>query len=612
MYSKNHPSGWFFVLVVANMNTMKFLSNFLLPAGIFLFPFVYFSVDFHSIAFPKVVFIFLISNLSLLFLLWGGSKSSLEFPKSWVGVGLAFYILILFLAGLLGANFSASFWSSFNRMNGIVTWVNYFILFITLSGMYARGKASWVPIFRSLGLSLLFLSSLDFLKFFNIETPQFFGNSTYLGIYLVLGFFLLIIGFILEHSKYWKCLYVLASISVFFNPFIFELNPGRLFVGEARASGLVMKLGLILVAFLWLLHKKLSYKKVVLVSSALIFLILGIWGYGFNSILRGQGFVYEAYVRETGVSRPIVWGMALSGIQESPWLGYGPENFTYVFQENLDSRLIQLEDFPWFDRAHNFVLDSIIAHGYIGIFVLAVLFIIVVKISFSLYLRDREFYFLIIPFILILHFLQMQTSFETYNGLFLVFILLAFLVSSEGKVLKIVIPPNFVLGFRTVSLGVVLCAIWFWIAVPVSENRLIAKISNSGMFQYRIDNYPKLEGAKFNPVNTLRFISSEYTRAIFLNFENIQNSEKLKDRVVNELNAIISLYDSHYDKQYLNYKYLVNYSSLLANSIVVGIDKMDKAEEIARKALAISDAYPHPVSVLEARNKRPVVYIPSI
>jgi hypothetical protein len=63
--------------------------------------------------------------------------------------------------------------------------------------------------------------------------------------------------------------------------------------------------------------------------------------------------------------RYFVWPMAIEGWKERPILGWGQENFTYIFQEHYRPEMYELE--PWFDRAHNIFLDWLVVGGLVGI-----------------------------------------------------------------------------------------------------------------------------------------------------------------------------------------------------------------------------------------------------
>jgi len=62
--------------------------------------------------------------------------------------------------------------------------------------------------------------------------------------------------------------------------------------------------------------------------------------------------------------RFLVWDIALQGIKERPLLGWGQENFNFVFNKYYKPELYAQEQ--WFDRVHNIVFDWLIAGGILG------------------------------------------------------------------------------------------------------------------------------------------------------------------------------------------------------------------------------------------------------
>ncbi len=62
------------------------------------------------------------------------------------------------------------------------------------------------------------------------------------------------------------------------------------------------------------------------------------------------------------------WGAAWKGFLERPIFGWGPENFSTVFDKFFDSRFFtpgQTTE-TWFDRAHSLVFDTLVANGLVG------------------------------------------------------------------------------------------------------------------------------------------------------------------------------------------------------------------------------------------------------
>jgi O-antigen ligase len=57
--------------------------------------------------------------------------------------------------------------------------------------------------------------------------------------------------------------------------------------------------------------------------------------------------------------------MAIKGIAEKPFIGWGQESFNYVFNKYYDPRMYNQEQ--WFDRAHNVFFDWLTAGGILGL-----------------------------------------------------------------------------------------------------------------------------------------------------------------------------------------------------------------------------------------------------
>jgi O-antigen ligase len=152
-------------------------------------------------------------------------------------------------------------------------------------------------------------------------------------------------------------------------------------------------------------------KTTIFIATLGMFTILVASLYGISSITRGEGVVYDFYVKESGLARPMVWNMAKGASVARPLLGYGNENFEYVYQHNLDIKIMRLENPEWFDKVHNLILDELVNTGYVGLSAMFIIFCLVCYLSFRYYLREGKFYFLIIPFIFIFNFLQTQTFF---------------------------------------------------------------------------------------------------------------------------------------------------------------------------------------------------------
>lgn len=66
-----------------------------------------------------------------------------------------------------------------------------------------------------------------------------------------------------------------------------------------------------------------------------------------------------------GKARTLLWGMSWKGVEERPILGWGQDNFIYVFSKYYDPEMYAQEQ--WFDRTHNVFFDWLIAGGFLGL-----------------------------------------------------------------------------------------------------------------------------------------------------------------------------------------------------------------------------------------------------
>jgi Tfp pilus assembly protein PilF len=67
----------------------------------------------------------------------------------------------------------------------------------------------------------------------------------------------------------------------------------------------------------------------------------------------------------TANSRFMIWRMSWEGFKERPLLGWGQDNFLYVFSKHYNPNMYNQE--PWFDRSHNVFFDWLIAGGALGL-----------------------------------------------------------------------------------------------------------------------------------------------------------------------------------------------------------------------------------------------------
>ncbi len=280
----------------------------------------------------------------------------------------AAFVFAIGLADLLGENPWKSFWSNFERMEGFVTLLHLFAYFIVMASVLNTEKlwrSFWntsVGVSVLLGLyGLLQLGGVIVINQGGVRLDATFGNATYLAIYMLFHIFITA-WLALSHRGAAFVKYVYWAI-ILLQAFIlyFTATRGAIlgFLGGALLAGLLLALTM---------KGEAKVRKFAFGLVAAVVLIIG----GFF-LIRNTAFVHNNPVLsrmatisvEGGSARFMVWGIALQGIKERPILGWGQENFIYVFTKYYDPEMYAQE--PWFDRVHDVFLDWLIAGGIIGL-----------------------------------------------------------------------------------------------------------------------------------------------------------------------------------------------------------------------------------------------------
>jgi O-antigen ligase/tetratricopeptide (TPR) repeat protein len=292
-------------------------------------------------------------------------------PKfSWALVASGSLLAILTASMFLSENPYRSFWSNYERMEGLVTHAHLFLYFLILGTVLDADKL-WKWFFRmSLGVSMIVamysfaqLGGAIDIRQSTTRIDATFGNSTYLAIYALMHIFLAVFLWVRDgarNSLRWIYLLVAA------------VNMVILYYTQTRGTMLGLLGGTFLASLLVALfdreHPQL--KKYAIGGIAAVVLLVGVF-----IAARDTAFVRNnpTLVRfaeislsdATTQSRFLIWNMSLQGFKERPILGWGQDNFIYVFSKYYDPKMWRQE--PWFDRSHNVFFDWLIAGGALGL-----------------------------------------------------------------------------------------------------------------------------------------------------------------------------------------------------------------------------------------------------
>ncbi|MFH0890887.1 MAG: O-antigen ligase family protein [Candidatus Liptonbacteria bacterium] len=371
------------------------LSKFFLHASVFAVVLVSASNYFPFIGVKYYFFRWMVELAAICTLLWWA------FEKGDLGMRLrhAFREKIVWavsafagaytLATLFAYDIHSAIWSNFERGEGGFQMLHYYLFFLLLVVLFNE-EWNWKALFRSSLLAAVLvilygvLSAAPGGQFFlgpyssgngpiaptmwgRLAATRFqgsLGNPAYVSIYLI---FMSFFGMWLWFSKKrdWLGNLGYASLMVLF--FLFFWLAGTRGAMLGLIAGIFAYLGYLCV---------FGQKKLRIIA---IMILLGLFGLGLLAFglrsqpwmqrLPGSRLLFLDFGEYTAQTRFWTWGSAWQGFKERPILGWGPENFTVVFDKHFDVRHFAPGENreTWFDRAHSVIFDYLTETGLVGL-----------------------------------------------------------------------------------------------------------------------------------------------------------------------------------------------------------------------------------------------------
>ena len=208
-----------------------------------------------------------------------------------------------------------------------------------------------------------------------------FGNASYLAIYMLFHVFITAFLLVKWRGAIWMK-YVYGAIII--------LQLVILYFTATRGALLGLVGGVFLSTLLISIFEKQNKQNRKIAIGVLIAVValIGIFFVAKNTRFINNNQVLgrlSSISLEEGATRFKIWNIAWQGVKERPILGWGQENFNFVFNKYYNSSLFDQE--PWFDRVHNIFFDWLIAGGILGFLAY---FSIPILILFYLWRRLEE------------------------------------------------------------------------------------------------------------------------------------------------------------------------------------------------------------------------------
>ncbi len=308
-----------------------------------------------------------------------------------LNVSVTLFAVITLIADLLGVNPIRSLWSNFERMEGWIVIIHLWAFYITATSLFGAGAVGKKIWHRWMNTSVVVATIIalygvgQLLGWFAIHQSAArldatIGNSAYLGIYIIIHMFIVAYLYFAVRSDDFQG-------KMFFGwayPVLFVLFGFVALETQTRAAVIGLAAGLFIALLLYTIFAKSHSMKSRKITGGIIIALIVLAGIFF--VERKQPFFANSPIfgrlaslsveNLRGEGRAYIWPMAIKGGLERPILGWGQENFNYIFNANYAPEMYGQEQ--WFDRAHSVFLDWFVASGFVGLFAYLALFILAI------------------------------------------------------------------------------------------------------------------------------------------------------------------------------------------------------------------------------------------
>lgn len=311
----------------------------------------------------------------------------INIKKTPLTIAYALFMVVLLLADLFGVDRERSLWSNFERMEGFVGHIHLFAYFFVLTAMiptlkdwqkmwkwfiasniailvYAYGQLMGAPgtfLAEKFPAMATWFSTRFPIHMSGNRLDATIGNSAYFAIFCLM--------FIFIYALMWS--QRTSSKRSWFYPSLIVLNLVALFYSGTRGTMIGIVIGGFVTLGLEAYKETGKMRKVfagVLVTATI--LIGSIFVFKNTQFIQSSPTLSRlssiSFSDVTASSRLSMWKISYEAWLERPILGYGQDNFSYVFARKfIPEKMCNLE--PWYDRSHDVFFDWLVAGGILGL-----------------------------------------------------------------------------------------------------------------------------------------------------------------------------------------------------------------------------------------------------
>lgn len=497
---------------------------------------------------------------------------------AWLPAGL---LAVAYATSLAGVNFYHSFWSTFDRGDGLLTltivvaffylvllsagkdFVNKFLKAVSLVGSLVATHAllQWIEITSGINLPGIDLT--------RGRLGGTLGNAAFLASYLgMTAFATLAVARTVLANTVWKKLAYVSAILQFI----------VIFLTATRGS----IVSLLAVGFITLVYLSAKGSGRVLQGSRLglgALILLGILFVVFRSPLSQSSFepirrvASISLADETVSSRVFLAKHLGKAIFDHPLTGYGSEHVVTVFNREYQPSAI-LEQ--WFDRSHNAFIDYFLQYGIVGGLLYVLLIIFGLVLAWKVYKRGQV-WGVYAGLAILMYGLQNLFVFDTAVTLWLLFVLIALVITALDETSPISLETS----ISKQSVAGVVALFVLYLIVPVSIQPMRANLLLADGYLYHVADVKKANEFMEKGLALNTYADLEYGYQAYTNYT---------DRQVHMLTGLERVQAYQFtknilEKNFAKYPYDARTATYFAHVLELAPKEVGVDEDLITKAL---------------------------
>ena len=512
---------------------------------------------------------------------------------------LLFLPLMLFvtwfsISGVFAVNPSLSFWSSLMRGTGLLT-IYYAtgvsLLLASLVRKYGKPFLYLVLQYFAVASLIVALSVWFGDEGFHIQTQLFIrssgggllGNSSLAAAYLIFGIFSnLFLIFSKSIKKGWKAFAIITTTVILFSPLFVDLygffTDGGI-LGSARGATIGIIAGALTIVISYFALSKKKIIRIIGLSSFAISLVVffGIW----LQLMNPNTALHNKFTQAASGTRFLFWNLAQTAINQHPYFGYGPENYSIAFQENFNPMILNSEygHEAWNDRAHNIYYDLGVSGGYPAVVFYTLFLLSILLAVYVAYKKDKisQLQASAIFALMVAYVLQNLFVFDSVVSILSLYMIAGLFYGlyddnvNKEQVKKNVKDSDKVQGLKMLTGSVLLftftISFYYFVMEPANKVKLFGAIYNMTVDQ-RPSNYSRLLGG--SRVGDDWDVGGFAHNAYQVYSKNPLNTKQELDKIplyVKDLDASIKYYEEIYKTNKSDYRLAISIIHLYSTYI---------------------------------------------